>query len=101
MKSTFVTTIVLLLFVNSFHANYTESRFYRNCNNFEYPVDISFSGRLDKIPEMGHSYEATYDSKNNFRLVSVKHYFNGKHLPVYNFSPSDYYGDLIEYSLVS
>jgi hypothetical protein len=101
MKFNFFSTIVILFFVNIAFASYTETRFYRNCNNFEYPVDISFSGRLEKVPEIGHSYEATYDSKNNFRLVSVKHYFNGKHLPVYNFSQSDYYGSLIEYSLVS
>ncbi len=93
--------LVLLLFINYSFANYTETRVYRNCNNFEYPIDISFSGRLSKIPELGHSYEATYDSKHNYRLISVKHYFNGKHLPIYNYSPSDYYNGIIGYPLVA
>ena len=101
MKNIFFSTIVILFCFNTSFANYAETRFYRNCNNFEYPINISFSGRIEKIPEMGHSYEATYDSKNNYRLVSVKHYFNGKHLPVYNYSPSDYLGNVVDYSMIA
>lgn len=101
MKLVYITLLIFAFISNDLFANQTQTRIYRNCTNFEYPVDINFEGRLQKIPLVGHSYEAIYDSINNYRLASVKHYFNGKHLPVYNHNTASYSGAIIDYSLVS
>ena len=83
--------ILFVFFSTNLFSNYSETRIYRFCTNFQYPVSISFNGRLNTIPNIGHSYLATYDTLNKNRLISVKHFYNGKHLPVYNYTNTDYF----------
>ena len=94
--------ILFVFFSTNLFSNYSETRIYRFCTNFQYPVSISFTGRLNTIPNIGHSYLATYDTLNKTRLISVKHFYNGKHLPVYNYTYTDYFGGTVnEYSLTA
>ena len=93
---------ILFVFVTTtLFSNYSETRIYRFCSNFQYPVSIGLGGRLNTIPNKGHSYLATYDTLNQYRLISVEHFYNGKHLPVYNYTNTDYSGAVNEYSLTA
>jgi hypothetical protein len=101
MRSSIFAVVMLLSFVKVSQAQYTSKKIFRSCINFEYPVDISFFGPLAEIPAFGHSYVATYDTAHYFRLIEVNHFFNGRHLPVYNNSEDSYSGEILEYSLVA